>query len=86
MLAAKKDLRIERIVSRGHSSPDKGWYDQEQDEFVILLSGRARLRYKKDGNTIEMNTGDYLLIPAGLQHRVEWTDPEVDCVWLAVFY
>lgn len=77
-------LRIERIVSHGHASPDGFWYDQEQHEFVILLQGAARLRFEDE--VIEMNPGTFLDIPAHRRHRVEWTTPDEPTVWLAIHY
>lgn len=77
-------LRIERIVSHGHASPDGFWYDQEQHEFVILLRGAARLRFEDE--VIEMNPGTFLDIPAHRRHRVEWTTPDEPTVWLAFHY
>ncbi len=77
-------LRIERIVSHGHASPDGFWYDQEQHEFVILLRGAARLRFEDE--VIEMNPGTFLDIPAHRRHRVEWTTPDEPTVWLAIHY
>ncbi len=78
-------LRIERIVSRGHVTPDAEWYDQEENEWVLLVSGGARLRFA-DGRVEELAPGDYMNIPAHTKHRVEWTRPDTDTVWLAVFY
>jgi cupin 2 domain-containing protein len=78
------NVRIERIVSRGHASPRGFWYDQEEDEWVAVLSGGARLAVEGDG-VREMGPGDWAWLPAHLRHRVEWTDPEVETVWLAVF-
>ena len=77
-------IRIERIVSRGHASPDGFWYDQPRHEFVIVLSGAARLRFE-DGE-IELAAGSCLDIPAHRLHRVEWTDPDRPTIWLAVHY
>jgi cupin 2 domain-containing protein len=76
--------RIERIVSHGHASPDEFWYDQPQNEWVVVLRGAARLRF--EDKVIEMRPGDYVDIPAHKKHRVEWTTPEVPTVWLAVHY
>lgn len=78
-------LKVERIVSRGHSSPRGEWYDQDQNEWVILLKGSACLKYS-NGKTIDMKPGDYVNIPAHVKHRVERTSAEEDTVWLAVFY
>jgi cupin 2 domain-containing protein len=85
-LAGKGTTRIERIVSHGHHSPEGFWYDQDQDEWVTLLSGGARLRFERDEASIVLRPGDHLHIPAHVRHRVEWTDPDTDTVWLAVFY
>jgi len=79
-------LRIERIVSRGHSSPPGFWYDQEDNEWVLVLTGRARLRFAADEGLIELGVGDCYEIAAHRKHRVEWTDPDQDTIWLAVFF
>ena len=34
-------IRVERIVSHGHSSPEGFWYDQEQHEWVVVLKEAA---------------------------------------------
>lgn len=83
ILVDRPGIRIERIVSRGQASPDGFWYDQERPEWVALFRGRARLRFE-DGEEMEMGPGDHLLIEAHRRHRVEWTDPDVDTIWLAV--
>jgi cupin 2 domain-containing protein len=80
----KNGIRIERIVSLGHASPAGFWYDQDGDEFIVLLSGAARLRFE-DGE-IDLIPGSYLDISAHRKHRVEWTDPSQPTVWLAVHY
>lgn len=74
---------IERIVSNGHATPAGHWYDQTRHEWVVLLRGRARLRFD-DGAVIEMRSGDYVWIAAHRRHRVEWTDHDSPTVWLAV--
>lgn len=75
-------VRIERIVSQGQSSP---WFEQEWDEWVLLVSGAARLIFA-DGRELELELepGDYLLLPAHTRHKVSWTTPEQQTVWLAV--
>lgn len=83
-LLAATNLRIERIVSHGHASPDGFWYDQDQHEWVVVLQGAARLSI--EGAAKELMPGDYINIPAHQKHRVEWTTPEEPTVWLAVFY
>jgi cupin 2 domain-containing protein len=77
-------VRIERIVSHGHASPDGGWFDQDQAEWVVLLKGAARLQF--EDRVVEMKPGDFVNIPAHQRHRVEWTTPDEPTVWLAVFY
>jgi cupin 2 domain-containing protein len=77
-------VRIERIVSQGHASPEGFWYDQEQHEWVLVLQGAARLRF--EDRLVEMRPGDCLNIPAHQKHRVDWTTPEEPTVWLAVHY
>ena len=83
-LISRGDLRIERIVSKGHASPKDFWYDQAQDEWVLLLTGQARLAFA-DGSERTLMAGDYLLIPAHSRHRVEWTAEDVETVWLAIY-
>jgi cupin 2 domain-containing protein len=78
-------FRIERIVSRGHASPPCFWYDQETDEWVLLVKGSAVLRFA-DGREIALVPGDHLLIPRHVRHRVERTDPAGETVWLAVHF
>ena len=80
------NIRIERIVSKGQSSPDNFWYDQDQNEWVIVLKGKAKLKFVDDEKAVEMKEGDYLNIPSHKKHRVESTDPENETIWLAVFY
>ncbi len=83
-LLQANNLRIERIISHGHSSPSEFWYDQEEEEWVLILQGSARLEF--EDRTIEMKRGDYIHIPAHQKHRVQWTTPDEPTIWLAVFY
>jgi len=78
-------VRIERILSRGHSSPEVGWYDQDENEWVLVLNGSGAILFE-DGRKVVLNKGDYLHIPAHSRHRVVWTDKESLTIWLAVFY
>lgn len=84
-LAQTRDIHIERIVSKGHTSPAKGWYDQEKHEFVLVLKGAAKLEFE-DGRVEQMGPGDWLEIPPHLKHRVAWTDERQETVWLAVHF
>jgi len=85
-LVTAPSFRVERIVSRGHASPTGFWYDQPEHEWVLLVSGAARVRFEDDAQAVEMKPGDYLHIPARRRHRVEWTAPGVQTVWLAIHY
>ena len=58
---------------------------QEQNEWVVLLSGAARLRFEGE-DPIEMRPGAYVNIPAHQKHRVEWTDLNVPTIWLAIHH
>jgi cupin 2 domain-containing protein len=79
-------FRIERIVSRGHCSPKNFWYDQDDNEWVILLKGSAVLRFEDPAEQITMNPGNYLHIERHRRHRVEWTDLGQETLWLAIHY
>ncbi len=83
-ILTKNDIVIERIVSNGHVTPAGQWYDQTEDEWVILLAGEATLLFEADQKRVKMSPGDYLLIPAHARHRVEWTLPDFNTIWLAV--
>jgi len=78
-----RGVLIERIVSTGQATPEGQWYDQERDEWVVLLQGEATLSYE-DGRTLHLKAGDHVLIPAHERHRVERTSDSPPCIWLAV--
>ena len=84
ILVESANVRIERIVSHGHATPEGFWYDQSQAEGVMLVKGAARLRFEDE--VIEMTPGNFINIPAHRKHRVEWTTPDEPTIWLAVFY
>jgi cupin 2 domain-containing protein len=79
-------FRLERIVSTGQATPAGEWYDQAQPEWVVLLTGSAGLLIAGEAAPRRLEPGDWLLIPAGVRHRVEWTDPDRPTVWLALHY
>lgn len=83
--SSSQSVRIERIISTGHHSPPDFWYDQHQQEWVVVLQGQARFSYD-DGQSWTLGPGDYLLIPARQKHRVDWTTPDLPTVWLAIFF
>jgi cupin 2 domain-containing protein len=78
-------LKIERIVSMGQTSPDTGWYDQSENEWIIVLSGYGVIEYI-NGVKVTLKQGDYLNIKAHEKHRVIETSPDEVTVWLAIFY
>lgn len=79
-------VKVERIISDGHSSPNGLWYDQEKNEWVILLRGSAELSFEESEETIILKPGDWVSIPAHRKHRVKRTDPNEKTIWLAVHY
>ncbi len=84
-LVTAENIRIERIISRGHSSPETGWYDQDENEWVMLVSGSATLLFEGEKD-VELKKGDFLLIPARQRHKVLRTSADQPTIWLAVFF
>jgi len=84
VLAENKNVKIERIISDGHASPEGFWYDQKQSEWILLVSGSAVLTI--EDKKVELNAGDYLLIPAHQRHRIESTSAIEKTIWLVVFF
>lgn len=84
-LIERTGFRLERIVSYGQTTPSGEWYDQGDDEWVLLLEGAAQLEYE-NGERQDMVPGDAVLLPAHCRHRVAWTDPQRATVWLALHY
>jgi cupin 2 domain-containing protein len=79
-------FRLERILSAGQRTPPGEWYDQNTNEWVIVLSGEAGLLFEGEAEAYVMRPGDFVHIPAHQRHRVEWTDPDQKTVWLALHY
>jgi len=86
VLLSAPGVRVERIVSTGHVTPPDEWYDQDADEWVLVLRGRARLRIEGEADVRDLRPGDHVLLRAHQRHRVEWTDDAGPTVWLAVHY
>lgn len=84
-IISSENFRLERIISEGHSSPPDFWYDQEKNEFVLLLTGSAVISFE-DNSFVELKPGDYIIIPAHKKHRVEKTDSISKTIWLALHY
>ncbi len=81
ILFENKNIKIERIISYGYTSAPNFWYNQSENEFVILLKGEAKLEFKD--RVISLNSGDYIMIPKYLQHRVAFTSKEA--LWLCIY-
>lgn len=81
----RDNFKIERIVSDGHTSPKKGWYNSTQNEWVIVLQGEAILSFEKELH-VELQKGDYYNILAGQKHRVSYTSESEKTIWLAIYY
>lgn len=79
-------VRIERIISTGQATPPGEWFDQDTDEWVVLLRGSAGLRLEGEARARVMRPGDHVHMPAHARHRVEWTDGRGPSVWLAVHW
>ena len=84
-LLRHENIKIERIVSQGHTSPENGWYDQKENEWVIVLEGAGLILFESWGE-VNLKKGDYLNIPAHTKHKVTWTDPNSITIWLAIHY
>jgi len=85
-ISSTDDVNIERIVSRGHASPEGFWYDQEKNEFVLVVKGSAGLKLENEDDIVVLKAGDYFNIKAHVKHRIEWTDSKCETIWLAVYY
>jgi cupin 2 domain-containing protein len=84
-LLRHKNIRIERIVSHGQVSPENSWYDQPENEWVIVLEGSGSILFE-NGIEVNLKKGDYFNIPAHTRHKVIRTDPNCITIWLAIHY
>lgn len=84
-ILSHKNIRIELIISFGHTSPETGWYDQEENEWVLVISGYGTLLFE-DGRQQKLKKGDYINIPSHTKHKVIETSFYEATIWLAVFY
>jgi cupin 2 domain-containing protein len=85
-LVVSKCLRIERIVSKGHCSSPDFWYDQKENEWVLLVKGEATLCFEQGKRMLHLTEGMYVHIGAHEKHRVESTRADAETIWLAIFY
>jgi cupin 2 domain-containing protein len=83
-LLETESVRIARIVSHAHASPPGYWYDQNEAEWVLVVSGAAGLLIEGESAVRGLGPGDYVFIPAHVRHRVEWTAADEPTIWLAV--
>ncbi len=79
-------VRIERIISNGQSSPQEFWYDQDEHEWVVVLSGQALVELEGRKELINLVPGDTLYLPAHTKHRIESTALLQTTIWLAIFW
>lgn len=82
ILIKNENVTIERIVSCGNTTD---WYDQTENEFVILLQGKAIIEYET-GEKINIKKGDTVYLPAHLKHRVAYTSKKPPCIWICMFW
>jgi cupin 2 domain-containing protein len=85
-LVETEGLRLERIVSTGQTTPAGEWFDQDRDEWVVLVAGTAELLFEGEAAPRPLAAGDWLRIPAHARHRVTRTDPDRPTVWLALHH
>jgi cupin 2 domain-containing protein len=82
-LLSREDVRIERIVSTGQSTPPDKPHRQGHDEWVLILAGSVGLRIEGEGER-NLRAGDYVLIEAHRSHWVTWTATDEPTIWLAI--
>ncbi|CAG22961.1 cupin domain-containing protein [Photobacterium profundum] len=85
-LVKTDNVRIERIISKGHSTSDSDWYDQTEHEWVLVVKGQAKILFEDGMKELHLKEGDYVNISARQRHKVSWTHPTEETIWLAVFY
>jgi len=84
LILKHENIKIERIVSKGHKSPETGWYDQTYNEWVVVIRGEAVITF--EDRKVSMYTGSYINIPAHTKHKVICTKLEEETIWLAIHY
>lgn len=81
-LLQHQNCQIEQIVSSGHSTPPDQPYQQDFDEWIMIVQGEASLTIETE--QFDLKKGDYLFIPANDRHWVTKTSHNPKCIWLAV--
>jgi cupin 2 domain-containing protein len=82
-LHEQENIRIERIVSCGQTTPVDKWLEESNSEWVVVVQGEACLVFDSN-ETFVLKTGDHLLIPSNQKHRVSYTSSTPECIWIAV--
>jgi cupin 2 domain-containing protein len=82
-LQESSKIKIERIVSKGNSDNVDFWYQQEKDEWVILIQGFAKIEFE-DGEILEMLAGEHVFIPRDKKHKIIETSTQPECIWIGV--
>ncbi|AJI57224.1 cupin domain protein [Francisella philomiragia] len=75
-----KHIEIEEIISTGQTTPKDKPYNQNHDEWVYIVSGKAKMQI--ENKSITLNKGDYLLIKSGETHWVTYTENKTE--WIAI--
>jgi len=84
-LLCESTFELQRIVSTGQATPDDQWLSQQTHKWVVLLKGSATIRFEEGGQALTLKPGDFFNIPAQTRHRMEWTDPERETIWLVLY-
>ena len=77
-LLSHKNIKIIKIVSSNDIEDIE--YIQDEDEWVVLLKGGAKLQI--NDRVEELKEGDYIFIPSFTPHKV--LSVELDTLWLAI--
>ena len=85
-LLSAPGIRVARIVSDGHTTPEGEWFDQETGELVFVVQGAALVLFEASGTEVSLGPGDYVNIAPHERHRVTWTDATQKTVWLVIHY
>ena len=85
ILSKTKNIKIEKIISKGHITEQNKWYNQSKNEFVLILQGAGKILFE-DKKIITLKKGDYIIIPKKTKHKVVYTSKNPKTIWLAVFY